>query len=886
MLREGGSASWPFTGRRAEVDAFAEARTDPDCVGLVAVGVSGVGTTRLVQECADRAASAGVEVLRCWATAASQSSSLTALLPVFPADALAPGPSDLSEVVRRVREHLGGDGHDPTMLVVDQLHLLDDASATVVDRLLHSGSAFLLASVTQGVTASEAVTSLWTSGRVRRLDLEPLPRATVDTLLHRALGSGVDGAAAADLWTASEGNPLLLHELVDAAVANGSLAEVDGVWRTSGRLEVTGRAAELIERRLVALGPAASEALEIVAVNQSIGLTDLERFVDVDVLEALETGGFVAIEADRRRTEVVIAHPAVADVVTRNLSTLRARRLALAAVERVQVHGCRRFDDVLRIAQWLLDATGSAPPDTLLAAVRVARGTHDFATVERLARVAVADEGGAAATQLLGEALYELGQFVEAEATLAHPTVTPATDEERDLLASTRATNLFWGLADPAGSLAVIDAAAEAATSPQAIHALLAQRCSVILFSGNPGRALAELPELDQDDKRARVESALVASPAQALAGHTAEAIAIAEQAFGEHLELGDVSAIAHPGSHMVSKVVALTEAGRLAEAWELGRLGYDLAVSERVAVAKMWFALALGRSSLLRGSPALASRWFREQVVHARSLDHRQPLRFGLAGVAISAAYLGDTDAAEFAVAELDGFQGPAYGLFEVEVVRARVWTLAALGRTQEGRELLLPAADEALASGQLTQEGIALHEYVRLGGAPSEVVARLVARADATDSALLQACAHHVQGLADDDGAALAAAADGFEVVGAVLHAAEAATAAGDAFRRQGEQRLANAQSNRASTLIGSCEGATTPALVITSTAVPLTAREREVAYLVARGLQSKDIAEQLFLSVRTVNNHLQRVYGKLGVTSRAEVGPALSGAEAGRR
>jgi DNA-binding CsgD family transcriptional regulator len=51
-------------------------------------------------------------------------------------------------------------------------------------------------------------------------------------------------------------------------------------------------------------------------------------------------------------------------------------------------------------------------------------------------------------------------------------------------------------------------------------------------------------------------------------------------------------------------------------------------------------------------------------------------------------------------------------------------------------------------------------------------------------------------------------------------------------------------------------------------------LTAREREVAELVAAGLANKEIAARLFLSVRAVEANLSRVYGKLGVRSRTEL------------
>lgn len=50
-------------------------------------------------------------------------------------------------------------------------------------------------------------------------------------------------------------------------------------------------------------------------------------------------------------------------------------------------------------------------------------------------------------------------------------------------------------------------------------------------------------------------------------------------------------------------------------------------------------------------------------------------------------------------------------------------------------------------------------------------------------------------------------------------------------------------------------------------------LTDRESEVLILLAQGNTNKDIAQSLFLSVRTVEAHLRNIYGKLGVASRTE-------------
>ena len=51
----------------------------------------------------------------------------------------------------------------------------------------------------------------------------------------------------------------------------------------------------------------------------------------------------------------------------------------------------------------------------------------------------------------------------------------------------------------------------------------------------------------------------------------------------------------------------------------------------------------------------------------------------------------------------------------------------------------------------------------------------------------------------------------------------------------------------------------------------AEPLTAREREVAAAVARGLRNKQIAEELGISAETVKRHLGSIYGKLALRGR---------------
>jgi DNA-binding CsgD family transcriptional regulator len=55
-------------------------------------------------------------------------------------------------------------------------------------------------------------------------------------------------------------------------------------------------------------------------------------------------------------------------------------------------------------------------------------------------------------------------------------------------------------------------------------------------------------------------------------------------------------------------------------------------------------------------------------------------------------------------------------------------------------------------------------------------------------------------------------------------------------------------------------------------------LTAQELQIAQLAATGLSNREIGQRLYLSHRTVSTHLYRVFPKLGITSRAELSPAL--------
>jgi len=66
--------------------------------------------------------------------------------------------------------------------------------------------------------------------------------------------------------------------------------------------------------------------------------------------------------------------------------------------------------------------------------------------------------------------------------------------------------------------------------------------------------------------------------------------------------------------------------------------------------------------------------------------------------------------------------------------------------------------------------------------------------------------------------------------------------------------------------------------PRKIVRAGADALTASERRVARMAADGMANKEIAQALFVTVRTVEAHLHHAYQKLEISSRGEIAEAL--------
>ncbi len=858
--------TWPLVGRAEELE-FLEARlSPPDCRGIVLSGPAGVGKSRLADELAGRAGARGWYVVRVVATGSMSTVAFGAMIHLLPEAGIVSGPTEL---MARLRDRLRSLGRQrQVLLYAEDAHLLDEASTAAVHMLAATGTAFALVTVRSGEPVSDAVSAMWKDGIAARMEVRPLSRPTASEALAAGLDGQVDAATEQRLWDASGGNALFLRELVRAGQDSGRLAPSRGVWSWQGQIALGARLTELIEARLAGLSATDRDVLEELALGEPLGPGLLDP-AGAQPLESLERRGWVSVLQDGRRTLVRLAHPLYAEALRAGMGVLRRRSLHRRLADRLAVVGPRRRGDLVRFATWRLDGGGPVDGPTLVAAARQARQAFDHQQAERFARRATEEGGGADAHVLLADALYWQGRHAEAAEALARVPPGDNSPASRTWQAIVTASNLYWGLGDPAGAERVLSAA-EAALGTHAAE-LAAHRAFVIMFNGRPAEALAiaRAARAGACARQTRIRALQVVVGALATTGRTGEAIELART----QLRSGDDRTADEPwlSSYVrVGQVVACWLAGRLDDMHDMAGHAYAEATACRADDVRGLWAALLGRALLAKGLAAAARRQLREAGELLRRNDVGSFLPWCLACEAMAAALLGDVADAAALQAESERCRRPTMRTYDSELALAAAWLAAALGERSRARDLALAASGRAAASGQRGLEAAALHDAVRLGA--RGLRPRLTRLARVTDGAIVQVYAEHCAALARDDAAELRRVAERFAALGATIQAAEAAAQAADACRRTGDTAGHLAAAGRSRALAARCEGAMTPVLRAVHdlpAADLLTAREREVAGLAARGLRNGEIADLLGLSSRTVGNHLNHVYGKLGIT-----------------
>lgn len=864
--------SWPFVGRYNELRLVGEALRDPTRRGIILGGMAGVGKSRLVTEALRALDNERLVCLRADATPGARDIPLGAFAHLLPPTAPSGGSS--VNVVRWAAAALDTRvAPGRLVLVIDDVHLLDPASATLLLHLVRNERGRVLATVRSGEAAPEPVMALWKDEWLDRVDLAPVTYDDIKGILHRVLGGAVESRTIGRLQELARGNVLFLRELVDAGLTSGVLAERHGVWCWEGQLPIAPRLTELIGARIGAMAADEREVIELVAFGEPLGAELLAGLTSTEAIERVEEKQMISVVEEGRRLSAKVAHPLYTDFVRAQCPRLRARRRLHQLASAVEDKGARRREDVLRVAVWRLDSNTAADPVHLTAACEYAFAAYDVPLAIRLGRAA-ADAGDHRAAIVLAHILNYAERYDEAEKALLAVANKTMTDEERILYAIARAHGLNWGLGRGEEARQMLRSAEEAVTDPAWRDWARGYRGAFLVFAGECPQALRHAQELLAGPPASPPAGAMATAVAALAFGHMGQSEAAVDMATAA-LDGAAVwrDAIPYVASTLEeARCFAYLFSGELATVEEITKGSYGVGSSMHTdwAMGEIVGTMLQAQAKRLRGRLGEAMRTGREGAARARRGDDTAFGHVCFGELAHAAAMSGNVATAREALAAADERRLPTLRLLRYWIDLSRPWVAAAGGDIKRAVELALQHA-ETTRPGQLRGfEVFSLHDVARLGAAP-RVAHRLQELAGEVDGGLAPACADQALAAARGDGFGLMAAAEQFERLGMLLYAAEAAAQAADAHRAMGQTARAQESASRAWALAARCEGARTPALVVVRSP-GLTDREREIAQLAAGGRSNKAIAEYLVISVRTVENHLQAVYRKLGVAGRA--------------
>jgi DNA-binding CsgD family transcriptional regulator len=815
-------------------------------------------------------------------------------------------------------------GH-PVVLILDDVHWADDASLELIAHLLRRppAAALLIAlAFRAGQVPNSLLAALEAAGRdglVTSVELGPLTQAEADALLG--------GAAQPYLYAQSGGNPFYLEELSRAPAPTAAPPGEDGdaVGVPPGVAAALGQEILGLSDRARALawgGAVAGEPFDLDLAAAAGALSEAEALTAIDEL----LGSRVAVNTDvpsRYRFRHPLVRRAVYDGAgeawrlqahARAAEALAARPGALAARAHHVEHSARVGDDaaaaVLEQAGHQAAARAPAIAARWFEAALRLLGTQGADDPFRRLGLLVPLAGALAATGRLERALDTLVEALD---------LVELADLRVRLIAACAACENLLGRHDAAHArlLAALDALADQQSAAAA--ALHAELAADALY--------------DSDFDAMRDWAARAVDTARALEDRGLEALATALLCFAEY-NLGHAAAAAAAREESAALLDALPDdqlAIRLDAPYYLGfaeyfceryddairhlRRGINLsrAVGQGQFVVPMQVGLAHALET--RGRLLEAVETADAAVEAARLAGNPQMVAFALVADAWMAAAQGDIDRArttgDEAIAALAGLDDSvltrgthahlgvmwmdigevdrclasfrAVGMPDfpsIEPAR-RGWLYTVLARAELARGDRAAAvawadrADETLAGLDLPlADAWALHVRAAIAldaGDPAtaaDLALEAATRAESVDAPLPAARCRTLAGEAlaaagrrDEGVRELQRAESDLFALGAARYRDEAART----LRRLGER--VSARQRR-----GGGEGLDA-----------LSGREREIAELVAEGRTNREIGGEVFLSEKTVEGHLTRIFAKLGVTSRTELALVVGKARA---
>jgi len=873
---------WPLIGRARELGrllATYGGSNERVAAGALVTGDVGVGKTRLVREAA-RAIASPAGTAHVTATRSAASIPLGAMAHLLPAGEAV---STSLDAFRALLARFQSTAATRPVLVVDDAHLLDDESAALLFHLVAQQHVFALLTSPARAPSPDAVAALWRDDLVARIDLQPLSDSAIGEILAVEFGNQLDHVGLRSLVRASGGNPLLLRELLRAAVETQALRQLGNRWRWSGGDFVTRRLYDVVRHHIVAPTDQGSWHLgELLAYGQPLTVSMALSLVDGPTIVAAERTELVRVEQSGARHVVRLARTVYADVIRHGTPRSHQREIFRMLVDALGGTPLRRQEDHLLAVQWRRGAGLPVPSDLIPSAARLAMNRLDPGLGKELAELARAQTGWAGELTL-AEVLASAGRYEEASRALPHGQIHVRTAEEQRRWLITRDQVRFW--TTPAHRPDAVLADGDDHPSATLDADVEAARTWLMVFAGAPAEAMRVGQEVlrtaDLTPEARNWATAAVLAAAGVQGQHATvmslldSGLALAERHIDRH--------VWGPMQVAVAGCLALTAGGHLRRAAELADRGYRWAV-EVAAGLGPGATVLVGVGAAVRGVVARTQGRIAaagadlaeaaELLVEVPAFRMGQVYLAALATVRALAEPIGNPDGHQLDTAD------PPGPFFDAWVERDRGWIAAARGDVRTARTHLHTAATLASQTGQPTLEALALFDAARLGQA-GLVLPRLCTLACGLGDTVVPVLAATACALDAGDADELQSAAKVLADFGHLLYAAEAAAVAHRLYARAGIRARAQTSLAQMMVLVGECGRVQTPLLGLSGLYELLTPRELQVVRLAADGQSSPDIAERLSLSVRTVDNYLGRAYHKLGVSGRSQLAALLASA-----
>ncbi len=699
------SIPWATAPRRQLVDEIAEMLAERDTGGIALLGVDGVGKTTLAAQIAERLGQRSpVRVIG----TATQSQipfgafdSLVNITEVGKPDVLIQAALDSLLTQNSLLTQA-----DDALIIIDDAHLLDPLSATLVYQLAqHLKSAQprrgrILVTARSTPPIPTAVAALWEDGLLRRVDVPPLNGAETAEVIA-ATDSGAD---AVEFYRRSAGNPLHLRLMVMTGDPERSLPE-------------------LIDRYLAGLPVAAREVLGYLSVREPLARADLVALSTVDTVDTAEATGAV----QRIGSEVYCGHPLFADHIAAGAAAPHLRRLRSEVAARLATHPHRHLGDRLGRSVLSMASDTPEPVDDVVVAAQEALRLGDLGLSEQLAATALEREERFDGRLALSYALAWQGRGREADHVLAG--VDPDTLSEDQVLAWAlpRAANQFWMLSEPERATAFLATIRRRVNGASARLTLDALSATFAMNAGNLTRALDIATEVlatpDAPDM-AVAWAASAAALSSARMGRFADVGRFVDRALGTE----------YPGllrfTVGLAETTTLLMAGRTQAAYDTAAGFTD--VAELAQPGRSIGELLLAEVLIARGEPADAA----VLLAPASAMLERTGYSWGplsLTYLATALAQQGEISESAKALSRAESRHGTKSALFAPELAAARAWRLATVGDHYGAIAAARDAARMAERTGQYAIAVRAWHDAARLGDArAADALTKIAASAD----------------------------------------------------------------------------------------------------------------------------------------------------------